>query len=196
MTDRFPGDPAAPDANAAETRTGHEPPSVFIAHWAELMASRLPEPRRALDVAMGRGRHARLLAHLGLRTFGVDANFEIVRAAKQRARREGVTMQLWCGDLTAVPLPRNCFDMIVVVRYLQRDLLAALASALTPGGVILYETFTVNQRALGFGPKSPDHLLQPGELRVRFEEMEILFYEEVAGPEAVARLVGRKRHAG
>jgi tellurite methyltransferase len=160
------------------------------------MASRLPEPRRALDVAMGRGRHARLLAHLGLRTFGVDANFEIVRAAKQRARREGVTMQLWCGDLTAVPLPRNCFDMIVVVRYLQRDLLAALAAALTPGGVILYETFTVNQRALGFGPKSPDHLLQPGELRARFEEMEILFYEEVAGPEAVARLVGRKRHAG
>ena len=50
----------------------------------------------------------------------------------------------------------------------------------------------MNQRALGFGPKSADHLLEPGELRRRFDGLDILFYEEVSAPEAVARLVARQ----
>ena len=57
---------------------------------------------------------------------------------------------------------------------------------------MLYETFTVNQRQLGFGPTSPDHLLQPGELRQLFEGFDVLFYEEVLAPEAVARIVARR----
>jgi hypothetical protein len=60
------------------------------------------------------------------------------------------------------------------------------------GGVVLYETFTVNQRQLGFGPTSPDHLLQPGELRHQFDGFEVLFHEEVDVPEAVARIVARR----
>ena len=58
---------------------------------------------------------------------------------------------------------------------------------------MLYETFTVRQRALGTGPTSPDHLLREGELRQHFEDFEIVFYEEVTSPEAVARLVARRR---
>jgi hypothetical protein len=57
---------------------------------------------------------------------------------------------------------------------------------------VLYETFTTAQRALGTGPKSPDHLLEPGELRQRFEGFEELFYEETTAPEAVARIVARR----
>ena len=36
---------------------------------------------RALDVAMGRGRHALPLARAGFRTFGVDVQLEAVREA-------------------------------------------------------------------------------------------------------------------
>ena len=57
---------------------------------------------------------------------------------------------------------------------------------------MIYETFTVLQRALGVGPTSPDHLLEPGELRELFGGWEVLFYEEVAAPEAVARIVARR----
>ncbi len=81
--------------------------------------------------------------------------------------------------------------MIVVTRYLQRNLFHALRGAVRPGGVVLYETFTTAQRALGTGPTSPDHLLEPGELRRAFDGFEVLFYEEVTAPEAVARIAAR-----
>ena len=79
-----------------------------------------------------------------------------------------------------------------VTRYLQRDLFPSLRSTTTPGGVVIYETFTVNQRALGFGPTSAAYLLEPGELARRFDGFEVLFYEEVTAREAVARIVARR----
>jgi tellurite methyltransferase len=175
----------------ADHTTG-DPPSPFIVHWATALADRLPRPRRALDIAMGRGRHARVLAALGFRTFGVDRNASVVSDTVREAASLGQTIQGWCADLTVSPLPRAAFDLIVVARYLQRDLMESIREATTPAGIVVYETFTVNQRALGFGPKSPDHLLEPGELRASFHEFEVLFYEEVLQPEAVARLVARK----
>jgi len=75
---------------------------------------------------------------------------------------------------------------------LQRDLFGAIRDALAPGGAVIYETFTTVQRALGRGPTSPEHLLEPGELARHFEGFERLFYEETGEPEAVARLVARR----
>jgi tellurite methyltransferase len=81
---------------------------------------------------------------------------------------------------------------VVVTRYLQRDLFPAIRDAAVPGGLVAYETFTIHQRALGTGPKSPDHLLAPGELAAAFSGFEVLFYEEVTGPEALARILARR----
>jgi tellurite methyltransferase len=142
---------------------------------------------------MGRGRHALALARMGWRVFGVDRRLDAVRTARDRAAAEGLVVRAWCGDLVAASLPSAAFELIVVTRYLQRDLFGALRDAVAPGGVVVYETFTTHQRALGFGPTSPDHLLEPGELRERFQEFEILSYQEVRRTEAVARLVARRR---
>ena len=173
-------------------------PSPFIVEWIERIAR--PSTRlgagadlRALDVAMGRGRHAIALARAGCRTFGVDVALEAVRAATAAARGEGLRVEGWCADLTQHPLPRGRFDLVVVSRYLQRDLFPDLRAALAPGGVVIYETFTTLQRALGRPPTSADHLLEPGELRRRFDGLELLFYEEVPAPDAVARLAARSR---
>ncbi len=151
-----------------------------------------PSPRRALDLAMGRGRHALVLAEQGFRVFGVDAKIDAVRDAVGRASTRGLVVRGWCADLTRFPLPRERFELIVVSRYLQRDLFPSLNDALTPGGVVLFETFTEAQRRHGRGPTSPDHLLAPGELRARFDTFEVLFYEEVVEPDAVARIVARR----
>jgi len=164
-------------------------PSPFIVDW-------LPRVSRGdvLDVAMGRGRHAVPLARAGFRVFGVDIKLDAVRDAIAASHAEGFRVHAWCADLTEHPLPAARFDLVVVSRYLQRDLFPALRSAVVPGGVVLYETFTTAQRALGRGPTSPDHLLDPGELRSRFDAAgwELLFYEETLEPEAVARLAARK----
>jgi tellurite methyltransferase len=167
--------------------------SPFIVEWIERLAPTGGAPRRALDVAMGRGRHAVVLAQAGFRTFGVDIAFDAVRDAVASANAAGVTIHAWCADLTRHPLPQARFDVVVVVRYLQRDLFPALQAAVVPGGVVLYETFTTAQRALGTGPTSPDHLLEPGELAGRFGAFDVLFYGEVVEPEAVARIAARRR---
>ena len=160
--------------------------------WAAALGSQLSAPRRLLDVAMGRGRHALACAGLGYRVFGVDLNLDAVRTATREAEIRGLRTRSWCADLTSTPLPREMFDALVVTRYLQRDLFGALRDAVTRGGIVMYETFTSNQRAHGVGPKSAEHLLEPGELRGRFDGFDVLFYEEVLRPEAVARLVARK----
>jgi 2-polyprenyl-3-methyl-5-hydroxy-6-metoxy-1,4-benzoquinol methylase len=141
---------------------------------------------------MGRGRHAGLLAAAGFQVFGVDVRIEAVRDAVARAAKQHLAVRGWVADLTQYPLPRSAFDLVVVSRYLQRDLFPAIREAVTRGGVVMYETFTENQRALGRGPTSPDHLLNVGELRRRFDGFDVLFYEEVARPEAVARIVARR----
>ena len=168
-------------------------PSPFVIQWAGRLLPQLSEPRRALDVAMGRGRHVVPLARIGYRMFGVDRRFGAVREAVARARLEGLTVRAWCADLTEIPLPRGFFDLVVVTRYLQRDLCPSLREAVRPGGVVLYETFTKGQRSHGTGPTSPGHLLDAGELLTLFEGCEILFDEEVTTPEAVARVVARRK---
>jgi len=147
---------------------------------------------RLLDVAMGRGRHALAIARSGCCVYGVDVNRDGMLDAAREAQREGMRLRVWCADLTQYPLPRAYFGVVLVTRYLQRDLFRAIRDAVVPGGFVIYETFTVKQLVLGSGPRSPDHLLEPGELRRHFDDFELLFYEEVEQPEAVARLVGRK----
>ena len=142
-------------------------PSPFIVEWTERIARERGGSPCALDVAMGRGRHAVRLARAGFRTFGVDVKLDAVREAIAAGRREGVRVRGWCADLTQHPLPRGRFDLV--------------------------ETFTTAQRALGRPPTSPDHLLESGELRRHFDEFDVMFYEEIGAPDAVARLVARSR---
>jgi SAM-dependent methyltransferase len=167
-------------------------PSPFVSHWAAALVNGVPSSRRALDLAMGNGRHAVILADIGFTVFGVDRRLDALQIAATHARGRGVDLRLWCADLTAYPLPVERFELVVVARYLQRDLFPALSESLVPGGVMVYETFTESQRALGRGPTSPDHLLKAGELKSWFADLEILFYEEVPAPDALARLVGRR----
>ena len=150
------------------------------------------ERRRALDLATGRGRHLIPIGLAGFQPFGVDIRIDALEDARAAAAAGGVVAWLWCADVTMHPLPTRYFDAIVVSRYLQRDLFASIRDALAPGGFVLYETFTTAQRALGTGPRSPEHLLEPNELRRAFDDFEVLFYDEVSEPEALARLVARK----
>lgn len=132
------------------------------------------------------------LTGAGFKTFGVDVKLDAVRAAVALASESGARLHGWCADLTAYPLPRDRFELVLVARYLQRDLFPSIRDAAVPGGVVVYETFTVDQRRFGTGPRSRDHLLERGELEQRFSGFEVIFYDEVIESEAVARLVARK----
>lgn len=187
------------EADSGEERLSQEskytdPPSPLVVDWAQALASRVPARRRALDVAMGRGRHVLPVAYAGFQVFGVDIRPERVLESAVRAGRAGIRLRGWSADLTTFPLPREHFELVVVTRYLERDLFDSLRDALVPGGAIIYETFTVAQLMFGRGPTSPNHLLRHGELRSRFEGFDVLLDEEVAADAALARFVGIKPH--
>ena len=88
---------------------------------------------------------------------------------------------------------------ILIFRYLHRSLVEEIRRCLAPGGLLLYETFTVRQLELGWGPRSPRFLLEPGELPRLFASFEILEAREGLGgaerPAHLALLVARRRGA-
>ena len=169
--------------------------SPFVAEWLPRVVAQLNShagPRRALDLAMGNGRHAIPLAEAGFITYGVDRALDRLLAARRSARDRDVTVLQWAADLDTYPLPTGRFDLLCCTRFLLRARWDDLKRAVTPGGFVLYETFTVGQIARGFGPASPEHLLHPGELTAAFSGWTILHAEEAQEPAAMARLVARK----
>jgi len=169
--------------------------SPFVGEWLPIVSRHLEVPRlprRALDLAVGEGRHACALADAGFSTFGVDVSLDRMRTAQARARTRGLRLTQWAADLDTYPLPHGWFDLLLCTRFLLKRRWADVRGLVRPGGFVLYETFTTAQRARGSGPTSPDHLLDPGELHDAFSTWDVLFHEEVNAPSAQARVVARK----
>jgi tellurite methyltransferase len=169
--------------------------SPFVGAWIPRVARELgvpPRRCRALDLAMGEGRHTRLLASAGFVTFGVDLSVERLLTARARGRDTHRVVHQWAADLDTYPLPVRQFHVLLVSRFLLRARWIDLRHVVVPGGFVVYETFTVGQLAKGIGPSSPEHLLDPGELRDAFADWHVLFSDEVDEPAAMARLVARK----
>jgi SAM-dependent methyltransferase len=137
------------------------PPSSWLLENADL----LPGTGTALDVACGSGRNALFLAALGLRVRAVDRDEGALAALTDAASRLRLPVEARTVDLEAdgVRLGEAEYTVIVVTHYLHRPLFPALRRALAAGGVIVYETFTVDQAALG-RPRNPAFLLEHGEL--------------------------------
>jgi len=161
-----------------------------------------PRSGRALDVACGSGRNATWLALAGFKSYGVDHLPDALAKARdlaESARRTvpALEVPMWVrANLEkAWPFRSGVFDLVVCVRFLWRPLVPALAAALRPGGSLVYETFTVRQRAHG-KPCRPEHLVEEGELERQFAEqgLEIVRYDEsdpAAGP-SLASLWARR----
>jgi SAM-dependent methyltransferase len=169
--------------------------SPFVEEWLPRVAAQLnghAGPRRALDLAMGNGRHAIPLAEAGFVAYGVDRSLDRLLAARRFLNDRQLSVLQWAADLDTYPLPPERFDLLFCTRFLLRARWDDLKRAVKPGGFVLYETFTVGQIARGFGPASPEHLLHPGELERAFADWRVLFSEEQEWPSSMARLVAQK----
>ncbi|HLA19281.1 MAG TPA: class I SAM-dependent methyltransferase [Dehalococcoidia bacterium] len=171
-------------------------PAAFLVEHHHL----LPERGRGLDVAMGTGRNALYLASLGYEVTGIDVSGVAVERCREEAERRGLRIEAVQADLGSYRLPSEAYDVIIDFYYLQRELAPALVAALRPGGVLVFESFTMEQRRFGWGPQQEEFLLRPGELRTLFPGLEELVYREGLvesqsgrGQKAVAGLVARKR---
>jgi len=140
--------------------------------WIRRFAPLVPEQGRVLDLAAGGGRHSLLFLERGCRVVAVDRDVSALLPFKDRIEiietdlEDGAGWSLGSG-----------WDGIVVTNYLHRPLLPALAAALAPGGVVLYETFAIGNERFG-RPANPDFLLRPGELLAAFSGLLIAGFEQ------------------
>lgn len=145
------------------------------ARWLTDNEDLIPRRGDALDVACGRGRNALWLAARGLRTYAIDRDRDALRDLQLAAAAREVSIRVEAADLEsgAPPISREGYDLIVVFHYLHRPLFPALTSALRPGGLLVYETFTRAQASRG-KPTNPAFLLGEGELLDLVRPLEVL----------------------
>jgi tellurite methyltransferase len=168
-----------------------EPSAFLIGAYEEFVTPRFPAGGTALDVAGGIGRHAIWMAQRGWEVTLVDISDVGVAMALEEARSAGVSIHGEAADLCIYDFGRSRFDLILAFYFLERSIFPALATALKPGGLILYKTYTRKHRKFR-GCSHPMYFLEPGELRGAFPEFEELRYRESKG---MAELVARKREA-
>ena len=149
---------------------------------------------RVLDVAMGDGRNAIYLSGLGFQAEGVDISSEAVQKALEAAKAQGIELDAYAVDLEKEPFIRpEHYDVIICFRYLQRALIPDMKKGLKAGGVVVYETYTIDQIQFG-KPKNPDFLLKPNELLNMFRDFHCIKYHEgvFEDKKATAGIIARK----
>jgi rhodanese-related sulfurtransferase len=176
----------------------HDPSSVSgPSPWLLANAALAPRGAKTLDVACGRGRNALLLAGAGFPVRAVDRDAGHVAWLGALARRLQLSLDAAVVDLEAadVDLGTGEWELVLVFSYLHRPLFPALARALKPGGVLLYETYTREQAKRG-RPTNPDHLLEPGELPRLVAPLEVVRQREGEFEgRAIASVAARKPHS-
>lgn len=178
---------AAPEAPTAAPAAA--PDKLAPSPWVERFAAAVPPGARVLDVACGRGRHARLFAAQGCLVDAVDIDRDAGAALADLPQ-----VRFLQADLEGGPWPYagQLFDAVVVTHYLHRPLFETLAQSLAPGGWLIYETFMAGHERFG-RPSRPEFLLRPRELLEVFgRRLEVVAFEEgvvsVPRPARVSRL--------
>ena len=158
----------------------NDEPHPLIVEFASKSA-----PGRALDVACGIGRHAILLAERGWTVTGVDSSRVALEILQERAGKKNVRVESILADLEkhAFAFQPESFDLIVVCRYLQRDLFPSIREAVRIGGIVIAIIGLIDSDS----KMNPAYLLNPGELRREFEGWELLHDVEDKSAEIIAR---------
>ena len=181
--------------------SGIEPkPAPFLVEQLH----RLPKGT-ALDVAAGGGRHSLLLAARGYHVDAIDrdaAALSQLSASAAKQERSSITTK--AVDLEQ-PAPfdpgfgHETYDVVIVFFYLHRPLFPFLVEALKPGGVLIYETFTIDNYTHHKHPRRWEFCLSHNELLRMTSALQVLHYDEsahdgVEGPRATytAQLVAQK----
>jgi SAM-dependent methyltransferase len=170
----------------------NESPSPWVVRFAPLIAG----GARVLDLAAGRGRHARFFAGRQARVVAADRDPAALAAMAATPGVETRVVDLETGEW---PFAGERFDAIVAVRYLHRALFPHLLASLAADGVVLYETFAAGNAQYGH-PANPAFLLTPGELlEFARDRLTVVAFEQglvtAAKPAVMQRLaaVGRAR---
>ena len=167
-------------------------------------AQHIPQGQ-VLDLACGSGRHALHLARLGHEVIGLDRNTETLDALAQTASNYHLSnLSVRTLNLEKEPdhpslLGENEYTGIIVFYYLYRPIIPNIIRALKLGGILIYETFHIENHHKYNHPRRKEFCLGDNELLRLTAGMHILHYEEgqhqnqaEQHPVFTARLVAQK----
>jgi tellurite methyltransferase len=133
----------------------------------------LPKQGWALEIAGGVGVSADYLQRTGLDILELDISLQ----ALLHARKKNPNVFHLVADATYFPINKMTFDVICIFYFFERDMILNLKRRLNPGGLLFFETLTIDM--LEIRPEIPvEFLLKPGELKDSFAEFEIIHYFE------------------
>lgn len=166
-------------------------PAPLLVEVADMVA-----PGRALDLASGQGRNALYLARLGWSVVAVDASRAAIQILRERSAAAHLPVEVRAANLETgeFAIEPSGYDLICDFFYLQRNLFPQIREGVCPGGVFVAEIHLRDDSATS-GPRSPEFVLEAGELRQEFSAWKILFYSEAAQPgrdRATARIIARR----
>ena len=164
-------------------------PCVWLKDNADLLAGR----GAALDIASGEGRNAVFAAERGYETLAIDVSATGLDKARSLACEKNVTIETRVVDLDDWKFKQNAFELVLCFNFLERRIFSGIKSTLKPGGLIFYETFTIDY--LKYSNFKREWVLEHNELLEIFSGFHILRYREVDRDEtAFASLVAQKKN--
>jgi SAM-dependent methyltransferase len=132
----------------------------------------------ALDIGLGQGRNAVLLARSGFDTTGIDRCEVGVRAAQRLAAARGVSISAVLADTEEFAFGRNRWDLIALLYYPQpMVLMQRLKAAVRPGGHIVVERFSRPKCAKGASQLDRRETQRPSPMLQCFHDWHVLHYE-------------------
>ncbi len=164
------------DAYKSATSTlWNENPIPVLDHAIPLIQGR--GKRSVVDVGCGDGRNLIALAKAGLQCAGVDISLTALSNASQKLLSQNLNAFLLAGRCNDLPFADHTVDVLTCF-----DLFGQLESpeaflneaqrALSPGGIIFINAFTINDSEYGKGEKVGHHSFKYKNTLFRFFEEE------------------------
>jgi tellurite methyltransferase len=176
-----------------EATHGTQPPDQFLIDAFDRYIDPIfPNKGGALDVAGGTGRHAIFLASKGWNVLLTDIAEQGIENASMNADSLAGRMEFAVEDLTRFQARGRQYELILVFFFLQREIFPELVTALKPGGLLIYKSYTRHQTNFKGGPTNPDFLFAENELLNTFRDLRILHYAELIRDCGMAELVAQK----
>lgn len=155
-------------------------PSLLVKEFTDLIHSQslsfvnVEKRPNVLDIGCGGGRDAIYLAKNRMNVIAIDHEVKVLKRAKALSSLSGTSVKFKCCDIKKEGcLPDQQFDLITVVRFLNRDMYTYIKQATRPGGFVLFQTFVEGVEQFG-SPKNPNFILGKTELAEVFTGFNII----------------------